>query len=337
MMPASPSLEEILDTAIPFALPLHQPFRGLTRREGVLIAGPSGWGEFAPFANYDDEAAARWLASALEAAWGTWPSAVRAHVPVNAILPEVDASTAGDWTRAAVLEQGCRTIKVKVGSAHLADDDDRVGAIRAVLDTLLGRGVGRIRIDANGRWDVARAGEALQVLSVHGLEYVEQPCPDVDDVRALRSVSDVPIAADEWIRGREVAPALLREVADIAILKPAPLGGIGATLALAESLGMPVVISGSLDSSVGLATSLAAAAALPELTHDCGLGTGALLADDLCAPLVPRDGLLSVVRRAPEPRALERASSLLTDDETAGWRQRISAAWRALERERLHP
>lgn len=336
-MPASPSLEEVLDTAIPFALPLHQPFRGLTRREGVLIKGASGWGEFAPFANYDDEAAARWLASALEAAWGTWPAAVRAHVPVNAILPEVDASMAGDWTRAAVLEQGCRTIKVKVGSVNLADDDDRVGAIRDVLDSLLGRGVGRIRIDANARWDLDQATRAVRVLAAHGLEYVEQPCPDVDDVRALRSSIDVPIAVDELVRGRAVQPSLLREIADVAILKPAPLGGVGATLALAESLGLPVVISGSLDSSVGLATSLAAAAALPELAHDCGLGTGALLADDLCAPLVPRDGLLSVVRRAPEPGALERASSLLTADEAAGWRQRTVAAWHALERERLHP
>jgi len=336
-MPASPSLEEVLDTAIPFALPLRQPFRGLTRREGVLIKGPSGWGEFAPFANYDDEAAARWLASALETAWGTWPAALRTHIPVNAILPEVDATMAGEWTRAAVLEQGCRTIKVKVGSTHLADDDDRVGAIRDVLDGLLGRGVGRIRIDANARWGLDEATSALRVLSAHGLEYVEQPCPDVDDVRALRSVSDVPIAADEWIRGREVAPALLREIADVAILKPAPLGGVRRSLELAEHLDLPVVISGSLDSSVGLATSLAAAAALPELPHDCGLGTGALLADDLCPPLVPRDGVLSVVRRAPDPGALERASSLLTADETAWWRQRISAAWRALERERLLP
>lgn len=336
-MPASPSLEEVLDTAIPFALPLHQPFRGLTRREGVLIEGPSGWGEFAPFANYDDDAAARWLASALEAAWGAWPAALRAQVPVNAILPEVDAALAGEWTRAAVLEQGCRTIKVKVGSARLADDDDRVAEIRLVLDTLLGPGVGRIRIDANARWDLARAREALGVLSAHGLEYVEQPCPGADQLRALRSVTDVPIAADELIRGRGRESVVVREVADIAILKPAPLGGVEAALDLAADLDMPVVISGSLDSSVGLATSLAAAAALPALSHDCGLGTGALLADDLCAPLVPRGGSLPVVRPVPDAMALERASRLLTDDEASAWRRRLSTAWAALDRERLLP
>lgn len=336
-MPASPSLEEVLDTAIPFALPLHQPFRGLTRREGVLIEGPSGWGEFAPFADYDDDADARWLASALEAAWGTWPTALRTQVPVNAILPEVDAALAEEWTRAAVLEQGCRTIKVKVGSNRLADDDDRVGMIRQVLDTLLGPGVGRIRIDANARWDLARASEALGVLSLHGLEYVEQPCPGADQLRALRSVADVPIAADELIRGRAGSPVAVREAADVAILKPAPLGGVEATLDLAAALDMPVVISGSLDSSVGLATSLAAAAALPDLTYDCGLGTGALFADDVCAPLVPRGGALPVVRPAPDPLALARASSRMTDDETAAWRRRISTTWRALERERLLP
>ena len=79
-------LAELLASATPFALPLAKPFRGVTHREGVLLQGPSGFGEFAPFLEYDDNTCACWLASGIEAAYGTWPQAVRDRIPVNAII-----------------------------------------------------------------------------------------------------------------------------------------------------------------------------------------------------------------------------------------------------------
>jgi len=326
-MAERPTLRQILDAAVPFALPLHREFRGLRLREGVLIQGPSGWGEFAPFDDYSDTAAARWLDSAIEAAYGQWPAPVRSSVPVNAILPAVSADVAADLTRVAVRDHGCSTIKVKVGSVELADDEARVAAVRQVLTELLGRGSGSIRIDANGAWTVAQGLQALTCLAAFDLEYVEQPCRTREEMADLRSRIDVPFAVDELIRRSDDVVTSVRDVADVAVLKPATLGGVASTLRLADQLDVPVVVSGSLDSSVGLATSIAAAAALPDLSFACGLGTGSLLADDLGDGVLPVGGAVPVHRTAPDASALERARARVDGQRVEYWHQRLAAAW----------
>jgi O-succinylbenzoate synthase len=324
------SLSAVLDAAVPFALPMRRRFRGIVVREGMLIKGPNGWGEFAPFDDYSDAAASRWLDSALEAAFGVWPTPVRAAVRVNAIIPAVGSDDAAGLARAAVLDGGCRTIKVKVGD-RLADDEARIASVRDVLDTILGSGEGRIRIDANAGWDVRQAVAALRRLSAYGLEYVEQPCRTFEEMRELRGMVDVPLAVDEIVRG-SAEPELLRvaDVADVAIVKPAPLGGAAAALRVVESLDVPVVISGSMDSSVGLDVAVAVAAAIPDLRYDCGLGTGVLLAADLTdSSRVPIGGLISVQRTMPDLPALLAARDRLSDERAAFWRRRLAAAWHA--------
>jgi O-succinylbenzoate synthase len=325
---ADAALAAVLEGAVPFALPLRRRFRGIDVREGMLLKGPSGWGEFAPFDDYSDTAASRWLDSAVEAAFGTWPTARRETVSVNAIVPEVASADAAGLTRAAVLEAGCTTIKIKVGS-DLADDEARVASVRDVLNTLLGRGLGAIRIDANGAWDVPHAVTALRRLGAYQLEYVEQPCRTMDQLRELHSRTDVPIAVDEGIRTAD-DPASLRvaDIADVAVLKPAPLGGVAAMLRVAEALDVPVVVSGSLDSSVGLDVAIAAAAALDDLPFACGFGTGALLAADVTeVSRVPRDGRLVIGRTLPDLPSLLSARDRLSDERALWWRQRLAAAW----------
>ncbi len=331
-MPTSDGpLGALLETAVAFALPLRRRFRGIDVREGLLVRGPAGWGEFAPFDDYADAAAARWLTSAVEAAYGSWPAALRDVVPVNAIIPAVPAADAAVLTREAVGPRGCRTVKVKVGGTDPAEDEERVAAVRAVLDDLLGPGAGRLRVDVNGLWDVPTAAAMLRRLAAYGLEYVEQPCASAAELRELRRLVDVPIAADESIRtSGDPAAVPVREFADLAICKPAPLGGVAATLRVAEAVGVPVVVSGSLDSSVGLAVAVAAAAALPDLPYACGLGTGALLADDLVATAhVPVAGGLAPHRVGPDPQALARACDRVAPERAAWWRERLSAAWHA--------
>jgi O-succinylbenzoate synthase len=330
-MDADPALRAVLDAAVPFALPLRRSFRGTVLREGLLVKGPSGWGEFAPFDDYSDAAAARWLDSALEAAFGSYPAAQRSEIEVNAIIPAVDSADAAGLAREAVIERGCRTVKVKVGSPDLADDEARVASVRDVLDTVLGRGRGAIRIDANGAWDVARGSLALRRLGAYGIEYVEQPCRTVAELRELRGLVDVPFAVDETIRTSDRPEAVrVREYADVAVLKPAPLGGVAALLRVAEALDVPVVVSGSLDSSVGLDVAVAAAAALDDLPFACGLGTGSLLAADLVeASRVPEGGLLQVGRTSPDLAALLTARDRLSEDRAGWWRDRLTAAWAA--------
>ena len=232
----------------PYRLRLRTPFRGLHERRGCLIAGSVGWGEFAPFDDYDTEADARWLSAALEQADGKWPDRVRDGVEVNAIIPAV----APEQAAAMAVASGCRTIKVKVGDAEgLA----RVAAVREALPTAA------LRVDVNGQWTVPQAARALADLAGFGLEYAEQPVRTIEQMRQLRELVEVPLAADEVIRVDrrfdEVA-----EVADVAVLKVAPLGGVAATVEAARRIGLPVVISSALDSSLGLAAAVAAACAL---------------------------------------------------------------------------
>ena len=70
-------LRELLGTLRAFAIPMRTKFRGITVREGALIQGPAGWGEFSPFAEYGPRESARWLASAIESATVPWPAPVR--------------------------------------------------------------------------------------------------------------------------------------------------------------------------------------------------------------------------------------------------------------------
>lgn len=326
-------VDTLVGSAVPFALPLHREFRGLTVREGMLIKGPSGWGEFAPFDDYTPSRSARWLASAIESAFGSFPAPVRDVIPVNAIIPAVHADDAAGLTRDAVHVHGCTTIKVKVGGA-LRDDEARVASIRDALDAVLGRGLGSIRIDANTAWSVDEAIRALRRLSAYGLEYVEQPCATAEELRRVRSAVDVPIAADESIRlSDDPGSVNVAEFADVAILKAAPLGGAKALLDVAEQLPIPVVVSGSLDSATGLDVSIAAAAALTELPYACGLGTGALLAADVVPhPRVPIDGGLPVERTPPDLDCLVAARDRVSDDRVRYWHARLLEAWHELMR-----
>jgi O-succinylbenzoate synthase len=326
------TLETLLESAVPFALSMRRTFRGLSQREGMVFEGPSGWGEFAPFDDYSDAAASLWLDSAIEAAYGTWPVSLRTSVNVNAILPACSPDDAAALTRIAINDHGCRTIKVKVGGT-LAEDEARVASIRDVLDNTLGRGSGSIRIDANAAWDAPAAITALRRLGAYGLEYVEQPCREMDQIREVRSASDVPIAVDETIRMSDDPLALahdvarIREIADFAILKPSPLGGIAASLRVAEALPVPVIVSSSMDSSVGLAAAVNLAGILG-LDAACGLGTGALLSQDLVStPVIPSAGMIPVRRVAPDGGALAIARAQIGDERAQWWRNRLIRAW----------
>lgn len=304
-----------------YSIPLRLPFRGITVREGMLLRGDAGWGEFSPFLEYDDPTAAPWLAAAREAADLGWPGPVRSTVPVNVTVPACDPERAA----AIVLDSaGCRTAKVKVAERgqEPGEDEARLEAVRDAL----GPG-GIIRIDANGGWSVEEAVARIAVLdrAAGGLEYVEQPSPTVEDLAAVRRRVDVPIAADESIR-RVEDPYRVRDLdaADVAVLKVQPLGGVRACLRIAQDIGLPVVVSSAVETSIGIAAGLALAAALPELPHACGLATVQLLTGDVVAePLLPVDGAIPVRRPDVDPGALDRLRA--TPDRVAQWEARLAA------------
>jgi o-succinylbenzoate synthase len=326
-----PTLPDLLAGLQVVAIPMRVRFRGVSVREVALVEGPLGWGEFGAFPEYAAPEAARWLAAAVEAAWQGWPAPVRDSVPVNATVPAVGPDRVPE-----VLARfpGARTAKVKVAERgqRLSDDLDRVAAVRDVLG-----GAGRIRVDANGAWTVDEARDALTRLAAYGLEYAEQPCAEVTDLARLRSrlAADgvgVLVAADESIRRAE-DPLLVRdlEAADVVVIKVAPLGGVRAALRVAEECGLPAVVSSALDTSVGMAAGVALAAALPELPHDCGLGTVALLDGEVTTdPLLPVGGRLAVRRVALDPELVERYTA--PPERVSWWRARTVEAWTHLER-----
>lgn len=334
--PVVPGPDEVLPAMRVVSVPLRVPFRGVTRREAVLLHGPAGWGEFAPFTEYDDAEASRWLAAALEAAWLGWPAPLRNEVPVNATVPAVSPEQVPE---VLARYDGCTTAKVKVAQAGLGFTDalrqdlDRVAAVRQVLGPHA-----HVRVDANGGWSVAEATDALSRLAAYGLEYAEQPCAGVDELARLRVVLarrgvDVPVAADESIRkATDPMRVVAEQAADLIVVKVAPLGGVRSALEVARQCGLPTVVSSALDTSVGIAAGLGLAAALPALPHACGLATVELLAGDVASPsLVPRGG------RLPVPHGVQVQDALLRrweapPERQRWWRDRVARALSVLSR-----
>ncbi|MDG3009212.1 o-succinylbenzoate synthase [Rhodococcus sp. D2-41] len=298
-----PELEDLRAGVHVVSLPMRVRFRGIDRREVLLLRGPAGWGEFAPFPEYGDDEAKWWLASAIESAWTGPPAAVRSTVPVNATVPAVEPARVPE-----ILARfpGVTTAKVKVAEPGQSLDDD-VARVRAVREL-----VPHVRVDANGGWTVDRAVQSLSALTSEGeLQYAEQPCATVDELVELRRrLPMVRIAADESIRRADDPLRVVRAGgADVAVVKVAPLGGMRRLLTLAGELGVPVVVSSALDSAVGMGAGLAAAAALPNLEMACGLGTGELLARDVAAPRRIVAGALEATALEPEASLLEELSA----------------------------
>jgi len=308
-----------VDRLVAFRVPMRLRFRRVEERSGVLLHGPAGWGEFSPFPEYGASYSARWLAAAERDACEPWPAPVRDLVPVNTTVPAVDPERAAALVRAS----GCRTAKVKVAEPgqDLAADLARVAAVREAIGP-----DGHVRVDANGAWDVATAALAIGRLDAHDLQYVEQPCATIEELRDLRRRVDVPLAADESVRtARDPERVAAAGAADLLVLKAQPLGGVARALDVAVAAGLPVVVSSALETSVGLAAGLAFAAALPELPYACGLGTGTLLAADVVNdPLLPVDGALAVRRPEPDGALLDAAAP--DPDETAALIERLAQA-----------
>lgn len=280
---------------------MRHRFRRVDHREAVLIKGPSGWGEFSPFPDYQPEVTTRWLASALEAACSTLPEPGRLRIPVNVTVPVVPPGVAA----ALVCESGARTAKVKVGDPGVPAEADEE-RLDAVVEAL-GPG-GRVRIDVNAVWSLDQATERLEQLSRFDFEYVEQPVSTVEEMIELRRRTGVRLAADELVR---LSPDPLRVVesgaADVLVVKVQPMGGVARVLDFASRTKLPVVISSALETSVGMYSGLLAASLLDDLPYACGLGTVALLeGDPTLQPRVGFDGFIDVKRVDPDPTLLER-------------------------------
>ncbi len=299
--------QQLLDTLRVVALPTKTNFRGVTVREVALFKGEQGWAEFSPFIEYGDEECAPWLACAIEAASAPRPHLYRTHVAVNGTIPALNDEA--DLERIVNSFPGVNTFKVKVGT-HVSDDLHRLDVIRTL------RPNAAIRIDVNGLWSVDEAEMFLN--SVGEIEYVEQPCATIEELRELKQRVDVKIVGDEVLR-KSANPfeVDLTDAIDYLMLKVQPLGGISRAHALAEHHKLPVVVSSALESAVGINYGLMLAASFEEMKFDCGLGTGSLLAKNV-AELPIIDGKIEISDVNPVLDGLD-----VSADRFDWWKNRI--------------
>jgi O-succinylbenzoate synthase len=273
-----------------FATALRQAVQGVTERSGWLIEGPAGWGEWSPLPSWSRDEQVLAYRAALEAASQPFPAPVSASVEVNAMVPRVAPALAARLAR----ESGCNAVKVKVGDP---DGEARVAAVREAVGPAV-----RLRVDANAAWDADQAVDELSRLQAYSIEFVEDPVPTLAALAELRRRSPVPVAAEMPIRSLDDVARMRRlEAADLLVVKPQRLGGVGAALRAAELAGVPVIVSSALETSVGLAACLAVAAALPAAGYAHGIGTAShLTADVTASPLLPVGGRLAPRRVAPD-------------------------------------
>jgi O-succinylbenzoate synthase len=297
----------LLESLRVVALPMKTSFRGITVREVALIKGEYGWGEFSPFLEYDDAESAPWLASAIEAATQPKPKLYRTEVAVNGTIPALNDKE--ELERVVNSLPGVTTFKVKVGS-NADEDIARINALRAL------RPNASFRIDANGLLSVEQAVSLLQL--VGDIEYIEQPCATIEELRELKKLINVKIVGDEVLRKAKDPFAIdLSGAVDYLMLKVQPLGGIKRAHQLAAHHKLPVVVSSALESAVGINYGLTLAASFEEMNFDCGLGTGSLLAKNVAElPIV--DGKIAISDVVPHFDGLD-----VSADRYEWWKNRI--------------
>lgn len=314
-------LDSIFESLRVISVSTRTNFRSIQHREFAIFEGPQGWGEFSPFLEYGPRECVPWLVSGIEAAVREAPLANRTEIEVNATLPAVNGRE--EIARILSWFPGCKTVKIKVGH-QLQEDLTRIATVREILPEA------RIRVDVNGSWTLKQALGALRSIYTGGdIEYVEQPCATIEELRALKKELDVPIliAGDEIVRKSPNPLDIdVHGAIDILMLKVAPLGGIKRSLEIAKVHNLPVVVSSALDSAVGISYGLQLAAALPHLDFACGLGTGQLLADDI-GVLPIKNGKIEVQRIVPSVAAMREHE--VSSDRLIWWRDRIRKTWDA--------
>ena len=308
---------ELFSTMRVVALPTKTNFRGIKVREVALFKGEYGWGEFSPFLEYGYEESAPWLQCAIEAATKPRPKLYRTSVKVNGTIPALNDPA--DIERIVSSFPGVKTLKVKVGD-NLSQDIVRLANVRTLAPKA------KLRIDVNGNWSVATAITNLRSIyeNIGPLEYVEQPCATVEELRELKAklLINIPIAGDEVLRkARDPFTVNLEGAIDILALKVQPLGGIERAQQLAKHHNLPVVVSSALESAVGINYGLQLAASFEDLNFDCGLGTGSLLTTNV-ADLPISDGEIEVIDFEPDFNAHE-----VAPERYEWWKNRVMKTW----------
>jgi L-alanine-DL-glutamate epimerase-like enolase superfamily enzyme len=194
--------------------------------------------------------------------------------PLDQLLRQTEAN----------LGRGFRAIKMKVGRDRLAEDVERVSAIRELLGPDL-----PLMVDANMRWRVDEAIRAARALAAQQITWLEEPTipDDFEGHARIAREGGVPIAAGENLHTLYEFRALIAH-GRVAFPEPdlSNCGGVSVWLKvarLAEAANLPVTSHGVHDLHVHLLAAVPNASFLE--AH--GFGLERFMAE----PLRIRDGL----------------------------------------------
>ncbi|WP_049996885.1 mandelate racemase/muconate lactonizing enzyme family protein [Halococcus sediminicola] len=219
----------------------------------------------------------------------------REHVPVNATIGDDSVEKIVDEAAEAI-ESGFATLKVKVGARAVAEDIERITAVRGAVGPEV-----ELRADVNGAWSHDEARAALDGFAAANLAYLEQPLPKDDLAGHADLRGEVPIALDESLAAHSVERVLDTDAADVLVLKPMALGGpdrARAAALAAREAGCGAVLTTTIDGALARTGAVHVTASLPD-PLPAGLATADRLAEDLVADPAPiEDGHVRVPQRA---------------------------------------
>lgn len=195
--------------------------------------------------------------------WRFLGSGEAAPITCNATLPMANpselAGVAASWR-----DDGFETFKLKVG---VPGDSAQVAAVRGAIGD-----EGSLRLDANGSWRTHEAADRISDLGQEEIELIEEPTSGLGNLAELRSMVEVPIAADESVAtGREAREAVERKSCDYVALKLAKVGGIRNALEIAQTI--PSYMTSALEGPVGVLAAAHVVQAMPSADLPHGLAT----------------------------------------------------------------
>jgi o-succinylbenzoate synthase len=210
-----------------------------------------------------------------DATKGERTESVRCNATLVAGEPAAVVSEAERWAA-----DGFSTFKLKLGTG---DDAAQVRAVREALGPRA-----RIRVDANGAWDVETAKRTLGELEPYEVELAEQPVATAEEAMEVAPSTSIPLAADESVVTRADAERVAAAGAfALTGIKLSKVGGPEDALEIAEVL--PAYVTSALDGPVGIAAALQVAQSLGDLGRTAGeslahgLATQRLFADTIAS------------------------------------------------------
>lgn len=320
---------ELTSIALKLRHPVITSRGSITQRDGVLVqlsdGGISGWGEAMPLPgwpgadlsatrraleqwavepNPNNLPAERFAQVAVELALldlesrrrGQAQAEVLVHGEPTADSVELNALVQSAEEAVAAVADGYGTVKIKVGAPDLDDDLAAVAAVREAV------GVSpRLRLDANGAWNLEQAVDALARLEKFDIEYVEEPTPGLEALAQVARRSPISVAVDESLEQPE---APIPDEISVVVVKPMAAWGPTSAHCYATKWieeGRRVIVTSYLDSAIGQHAALSVAAALPGPLQVHGAITPALFTSDV-ADLPPiAEGRCPLPLHSPVP------------------------------------